>query len=92
MSCTSWDVAGVDDRVTPSRGFEEINKELRLYDPRLAEGDARWWRPTRSICRRGGRTWREVPGRAVEAEGYKVFPISAAANAGVWQLMQYIAL
>jgi GTP-binding protein len=82
------DVAGVDGR-DPVEDFEKINEELRLYDPKLAE------RPQVVAANKTdlpqGMENLERFRSAVEAKGYKVFPISAASNTGVMELMQYIA-
>ncbi|NLH97570.1 MAG: GTPase ObgE [Clostridiaceae bacterium] len=82
------DVAGVDGR-DPVGDFEKINEELRLYDPRLAERYQVV--AANKIDLPQGQENLERFTEAVEAKGYKMFPISAAANTGVWQLMQYIA-
>lgn len=82
------DVAGVDGR-DPVEDFEKINEELRLYDPKLAERYQVV--AANKIDLPQGKENLERFTREVEAKGYKVFPISAASNTGVWQLMQYIA-
>ncbi|HOQ08386.1 MAG TPA: GTPase ObgE [Clostridiales bacterium] len=82
------DVAGVDGR-DPVEDFEKINEELRLYDPRLAERHQVV--AANKIDLPQGQENLERFTAAVEAKGYRVFPISAAANTGVKQLMQYIA-
>jgi len=82
------DVAGVDGR-DPVDDFEKINEELRLYSPKLAE------RPqvvaANKIDLPQGQENLDRFRDAVEKKGYKVFPISAASNNGVTELMQYIA-
>jgi GTP-binding protein len=83
------DVAGVDGR-DPLSDFEQINEELRKYDPRLAA------RPQVVAANKTdlpqGRENLEGFVKAIEEKGYKVFPISAASNSGVKELMQYIAV
>jgi GTP-binding protein len=82
------DVAGVDGR-DPLSDFEQINEELRKYDPRLAS------RPQVVAANKTdlpeGRENLDGFVKAIEEKGYKVFPISAASNSGVKELMQYIA-
>jgi len=82
------DVAGVDGR-DPVEDFEKINEELRLYDPKLAERYQVV--AANKIDLPQGKENLERFTRMVEEKGYRVFPISAASNTGVWQLMQYIA-
>lgn len=82
------DVAAVDGR-DPLGDFETINEELKLYNPKLAE------RPQIIVANKvdlpEGRENLESFQKAVEAKGYKVFPISAATNTGVKELMRYVA-
>jgi len=82
------DVAAVDGR-DPLSDFETINAELRLYNPKLAE------RPqviaANKVDLPEGRENLESFQQAIEAKGYKVFPISAATNTGVKELMFYVA-
>ncbi len=82
------DVAGVDGR-EPLEDFEKINEELRLYDAKLAE------RPQVVAANKTdlpqGKENLEKFKSTVEGKGYKVFPISAASNTGIKELMQYIA-
>lgn len=82
------DVAGVDGR-EPLDDFETINAELRQYNPKLAE------RPqiiaANKVDLPAGKEKLDSFKRAVEAKGFKVFPISAATNTGVSDLMHYIA-
>ena len=70
------DVAGVDGR-DPVGDFEKINEELRLYDPRLAERYQVV--AANKIDLPQGQENLERFTEAVEAKGYKMFPISAAA-------------
>lgn len=82
------DVAAVDGR-DPLSDFETINSELRQYNPKLAE------RPqivaANKVDLPEGREKLESFQKAVEEKGYKVFPISAATNKGVKELMLYAA-
>lgn len=81
------DLAAVDGR-EPLSDFETINEELKLYNPKLAE------RPQIVVANKvdlpDGRENLESFKKAVEAKGYKVFPISAATNTGVKELMKYV--
>lgn len=81
------DVAGVDGR-DPLTDFETINNELRQYNPKLAE------RPQVVVANKvdlvEGRENLESFRKAIEEKGYKVFPISAATNSGVKELMFHI--
>ncbi len=82
------DMAAVDGR-DPLSDFETINAELRQYNPKLAE------RPqvvaANKVDLPEGRENLEKFTKTVEAKGYKVFPISAATNSGVKELMHYVA-
>ncbi len=82
------DVAGVDGR-DPLNDFDTINTELKQYNPKLAE------RPqvvaANKVDLPDGRDNLEGFTKAIEEKGYKVFPISAATNKGVRELMFYIA-
>ncbi len=82
------DVAAVDGR-DPLSDFETINSELRQYNPKLAE------RPqivaANKVDLPDGRENLESFQKAIEEKGYKVFPISAATNKGVKELMFYAA-
>ena len=82
------DVAAVDGR-EPLSDFETINSELRMYNPKLAD------RPqvvaaNKMDLPRGMENLDSFQ-KAVEAKGYKVFPISAASNRGIKELMFYVA-
>lgn len=82
------DVAAVDGR-DPLSDFETINEELRQYNPKLAE------RPqiiaANKVDLPEGKENLESFQKAVEAKGYKVFPVSAATNGGIKELMFYVA-
>jgi GTP-binding protein len=82
------DMAAVDGR-DPLSDFETINAELRQYNPKLAE------RPqvvaANKVDLPEGRENLEKFTKTVEAKGYRVFPISAATNSGVKELMRYVA-
>lgn len=82
------DVAGVDGR-DPLDDFRTINEELRKYNPKLAE------RPQVVAANKTdlteGRERLESFTKAVEEMGYKVFPISAASNSGIREMMLYVA-
>lgn len=82
------DVAAVDGR-EPLSDFETINAELRQYNPKLAD------RPqviaANKVDLPDGRENLDSFQKAVEAKGYKVFPISAATNGGMKELMFYVA-
>ena len=82
------DVAGVDGR-DPLKDFEQINEELRKYNPKLAA------RPqvvaANKIDLPQGKENLDSFVKAVEEKGFKVFPISAASNSGVKELMWHIA-
>jgi len=73
----------------PWQDFQSINKELREYDARLAE------RPQIVVLNKmdlpeAQEKWETVKSHA-EAAGYPVFAISAAAQQGTAELMQYAA-
>jgi GTP-binding protein len=82
------DVAAVDGR-DPLSDFDVINNELAKYDPKLAE------RPQIVAANKtdlpDGRENLAGFTKELEARGYKVFPISAATNKGVRELMLYVA-
>lgn len=82
------DVAGVDGR-DPLDDFMTINEELRKYNPKLAE------RPQVVAANKTdlteGRERLEGFTKAVEGMGYRVFPISAAANSGIREMMHYVS-
>lgn len=82
------DIAGVDGR-EPLDDFRTINEELRKYNPKLAE------RPQIVAANKTdlpeGRERLESFTKAIEEMGYKVFPISAATNSGIKEMIQYTA-
>ena len=82
------DTAAVDGR-DPLSDFETINAELRLYNPKLAE--RLQVIAANKIDLPDGMENLESFQKAVEAKGYKVFPISAATNGGMKELMFYVA-
>lgn len=80
------DVSGVEGR-DPLEDFAAINRELKLYSPKLAE------KPQIVLANKS-----DIPSfdahyeafRArLEAEGYRVFPISAATKQGIKQVLNY---
>lgn len=82
------DVAAIEGR-EPLQDFEVINEELRKYNPALAT------RPQIVAANK-----MDIPGaednlktftETLEAKGYKVFPVSAATNKGLKELLYYIA-
>ncbi len=82
------DVAAMDGR-EPLKDFETINNELRQYNPKLAE------RPQVVAANKidlpqGKENLGEFTS-ALEKDGYKVFPISAATGGGMRELMLYVA-
>jgi len=82
------DVAAVDGR-EPISDFEAINEELKKYNPKLAE------KPqvvaANKIDLPDGQVYFEEFKNYVEDKGFSVFPISAATNMGIKELMGYIA-
>ncbi len=82
------DMAGVDGR-DPLEDFRSINEELRQYNPKLAQ------RPQVVAANKmdlpEGRERLEDFTKAVENMGYKVFPVSAATNSGIKEMMYHVA-
>lgn len=82
------DVAAIDGR-DPLDDFYKINSELKLYNPKLAE------RPqivaANKIDLTSGKDNYDLFKNELEKEGYKVFPISAATNGGIREMMLYVA-
>jgi GTPase len=82
------DVAAIEER-DPLKDFEVINEELKDYNPLLAS------RPqvvaANKIDILGDEGSFENFAREIEAKGYKVFPISAATNKGLKELMFYVS-
>ncbi|MFA6308790.1 MAG: GTPase ObgE [Clostridia bacterium] len=81
------DVAGVEGR-DPLADFETINDELEKYNPIIAK------RPQVVAANKMDalydKEYYETFKNAVEAKGYKVFPVSAAENKGLKELMSYV--
>ena len=82
------DVAGVDGR-EPLDDFRTINEELRKYNPKLAERLQIVAANKMDLAE--GRERLESFTKAIEEMGYKVFPISAATNSGIKEMIQYTA-
>lgn len=82
------DVAGVDGR-EPLDDFRTINEELRKYNPKLAERLQIVAANKMDLAE--GRERLESFTKAIEEMGYKVFPISAATNSGIKEMIQYAA-
>ncbi|MGE5613345.1 MAG: GTPase ObgE, partial [Bacillota bacterium] len=82
------DVAGVDGR-DPVDDFNAVNAELVKYNPTLAE------RPqvvaANKIDLPGGAENLGSFVKAIEEKGYRVFPISAASNKGMRELVFYLS-
>lgn len=83
------DVSGIEGR-DPLTDFEQINEELVKYNPVLAK------REQVVACNKmdlpeGQEKYKEVE-EILKEKGYKVFPISAATNKGLSDLMSYVAL
>lgn len=83
------DISGIEGR-DPFEDFKIINDELREYNPVLSE------RPQVVAANKidllpdaGGKITEFA--KAVEPLGYKVFPVSAASNKGVRELMYHVA-
>lgn len=82
------DMSGIEGR-NPIEDFRVINEELEKYNPVLAQ------KPQIIAANK-----MELPGaeeqlqlfkEAVEPEGYRIFPISAAANKGLRELMYHVS-
>ncbi len=82
------DISGFEGR-DPLKDFEVINSELKLYNPSLAQ------KPqvvaANKIDIPGAEENLPVFTRELEKKGYRVFPISAAINQGLKELMYYVA-
>jgi GTPase len=80
------DIAGTEGR-DPIQDFDVINQELRMYSPVLAD------KPQIVAANKMDVTGAEENlsafKEAIEAKGLKVFPISAAVNSGMRELMFY---
>jgi len=81
------DVSGIEGR-NPIEDFEVINRELAQYNPVLAQ------RPQVVAANKTDLPEAEENLRKfsldIETRGYKVFPISAAANKGIRELMFHV--
>lgn len=81
------DIAGVEGR-DPLEDFEVINRELKEYNPGLAE------RPQVVAANKvdvlDSMDRFEEFSRVIEERGYKVFPVSAATGKGLRELMLYV--
>lgn len=81
------DISGIEGR-DPIEDFYRINKELELFNPRLASRQQII--AANKIDLLGDiETYNNFEKKMIE-EGYKVFPISAATNSGIKELMQYV--
>jgi GTP-binding protein len=82
------DVAAVDGR-DPVSDFDTINEELKKYNPKLSE------KPqiiaANKIDLPEGQDNLEEFKKYVEAKGFSVFPLSAATNKGIKELVSHIA-
>lgn len=83
------DVSGVEGR-NPIEDFENINAELKEYDPRL--GDKVQVVAANKIDILYDEDMYQDFLKKMEAMNIKVFPISAATNQGVTELMQYVTM
>lgn len=81
------DVASIEGR-DPVKDFEDINNELKLYNPLLAE------RPqivaANKVDAVNSEETYEVFKTEIESKGYQVFPVSAATNKGLTELMYHV--
>lgn len=80
------DVSGTQGR-DPVKDFEIINEELRLYNPLLASREQIVAANKIDITEAEDNLGRFT--EAIQAKGYKVFPVSAAMNKGLRELMFY---
>lgn len=82
------DISGSEGR-DPIKDFETINEELKEFNPALYE------RPQIIAANKmditGAKERLTVFEEVYESKGYKVFPISAAANSGLNELIYYVA-
>ncbi len=83
------DVSGSEGR-DPKDDFEKINKELELYDPKLAKKPQIVAANKIDLVGEDSDEYRDFKAY-VEAKGYKVFPMSAPINQGVREIMQEAA-
>lgn len=78
------DVSGIEGR-DPLEDFAAINRELKLYSPKLAEKPQIVLANKKDIPTFDDNY--EIFKETLEAEGYQVFPISAAANQGIGNVL-----
>jgi GTP-binding protein len=82
------DISGSEGR-DPVKDFEIINEELKKFNPALYE------RPQVIAANKmdvtGAKELLAVFKEVYEPKGYKIFPISAAANSGLTELIYYVA-
>lgn len=81
------DVSGVEGR-NPIEDFDKINEELSSYDERLAS-KVQVIAANKTDIIYDDEVFDNFI-KEMESRGYKVFPISAATNQGVTELMQYV--
>jgi len=81
------DVSGVEGR-NPIEDFDKINEELASYDDRLAS-KVQVVAANKTDIIYDEEVYDDFI-KEMESRGYKVFPISAATNQGVTELMQYV--
>lgn len=82
------DVASVEGR-NPLEDFEKINQELKLYSERLAKKQQIV--AANKIDLPGAEEQLEILTKNLEEQGIRVFPISAATNKGLDDLMVYVS-
>jgi len=82
------DVSGIEGR-NPVDDFEQINKELKEYNPKLAQKHQIV--AANKVDITGSEKGLEELTRYAESRGYKVFPVSAATNKGLKELMYHTA-
>jgi len=82
------DVSGIEGR-NPIDDFEQINKELKEYNPKLFQKHQIV--AANKVDITGSEKYLEEFTRYAENKGYRVFPISAATNRGLRELMYHAA-
>jgi GTP-binding protein len=82
------DISSIEGR-DPISDFEVINEELEKYNSKLIKKPQVVAANKTDICEDEANLKRFT--EYVEAKGYKVFPMSAAANKGLKELMYYLA-
>lgn len=82
------DVAGIDNR-EPLEDFRIINEELKMFNPKLA--NKYQVVAANKIDLPDSEVYVDDFKAKLEAEGYKVFLISAATNKGLKELMLYVS-